>query len=189
MAKYDTNIINRKFGLLIAKERLDKFTWLCNCECGNSIKVNIYHLLDGHTKSCGCTRVENFKFNTHNMSNTRLYQCYYSMLKRCKTNQDYIKKHIDVCKEWKNDFLSFEKWAIENGYKDNLTLERKDVYGDYCPTNCCWIKKSKQSNNRSNTIYLNYNRNTKSLIKWANILKMTRFELYKIYRKRRKESL
>ena len=183
MAKYDTDIRNMEFGLLTARKRLDKFTWLCECSCGNIIEVNIYHLLNGHTKSCGCTRVENFKFNTHNMSKTRLYQCYHSMLKRCKTNEDYIKKNIEVCKEWADNFLVFEEWAVKNGYKDNLTLERKDVYGDYCPTNCCWIEKNRQSDNRSNTIYLDYNGTIHSLVEWAQILGMTRIELYRMYKK------
>lgn len=59
---------------------------------------------------------------------------------------------ISVCDEWKNDFMSFRTWAINHGYDDSLTIERKDVNGNYCPENCCWIPKGEQANNKRNTI-------------------------------------
>ena len=43
-----------------------------------------------------------------------------------------------------------------NGYRDDLTIERKDVDGHYCPDNCTWIPKSEQPKNRSNNVYLTY---------------------------------
>ena len=103
------------------------------------------------------------------------------MLKRCKYVKDYKVKDIDVCKEWKNNFINFKDWAINHGYEESLTLERKDVYKDYCPANCCWIKKNRQSDNKSNTIYINYNGKIKSLKEWSQDINIPRKTLYARY--------
>lgn len=56
-----------------------------------------------------------------------------------------------------NSFDYFQSWAISNGYKDNLTIERKDVNGDYCPENCCWIENKEQVWNKTTTVRVNIN--------------------------------
>lgn len=183
MNKCNVDITNQRFGNLVAIKRTEGRKWICRCDCGKEVKVSIYHLLDGHTKSCGHTRNDNFHFVTHNLSHTHLYQCYHSMLKRCKYDKDYKVKNIDVCKEWKNSFINFKDWAISHGYEEGLTLERKDVYKDYCPANCCWIEKNRQPDNRSNTIYINYNGKTKSLKEWSQDINIPRRILYARYYK------
>lgn len=61
-----------------------------------------------------------------------------------------IYKGISVCDEWMN-YMGFRKWALANGYADNLTIDRKDSALDYCPSNCRWVGYSTQSANRKKT--------------------------------------
>ena len=81
------------------------------------------------------------------------------MKKRCEKNRSCSKYHgdrgIKVCDEWKT-FENFEKWAMENGYNDNLSIERINVNGNYEPKNCKWIPIRLQSRNRRNTIFVEY---------------------------------
>lgn len=81
------------------------------------------------------------------------------MLGRCNNSndkfyKDYGGRGITVCKEWcrKNGFSSFYNWAIENGYEEGLTIERKDVNGNYCPQNCTWISLEEQQRNKRNNV-------------------------------------
>ena len=53
-----------------------------------------------------------------------------------------------VCDEWLSNFEVFQEWALANGYKDNLTIERKDNLLGYCPNNCTWITIQEQAINR-----------------------------------------
>ena len=85
-------------------------------------------------------------------TNKRLKKTWYSMIYRChgknlspKTALYYRDKGITVCDEWKESFAVFEKWAMENGYDDNLTIDRIDPCKNYCPENCQWITKSENS--------------------------------------------
>lgn len=72
--------------------------------------------------------------------------------KNCVSYKWYGAKGVSVCNEWINNFRNFEQWSYKNGYREDLTIERKDVNGNYCPENCCWVTKSEQQNNRRNTV-------------------------------------
>ena len=95
------------------------------------------------------------------LSNTKIYRKYRSMLERCnnekhKSYMDYGGRGIKVCDEWsgKLGFLNFYDWANANGYKDGMTIERKDVNGNYCPENCCFITNEEQQRNKRNNVIL-----------------------------------
>lgn len=130
--------------------------WVCRCKCGNLAIVSSSALITGHSKSCGCMRV------IHNESHkTRLYCIWENMKKRCRWEKDkryknYGGRGISVCDEWKNNYLVFKAWALSSGYKDDLTIERIDNNGNYCPENCRWATLAEQAQNTTRTRYVDF---------------------------------
>lgn len=97
---------------------------------------------------------------SHRKSKTRMYKLWKTMRSRCNnphTNQykNYGGRGITICQEW-NDFETFYIWANSHGYSDDLSIERIDVNGNYCPENCKWISKIDQALNRRNSVKLLY---------------------------------
>lgn len=152
-------LIGEKFGKLTVIERLTPKgiahpKYLTICECGNKKEVTSSNLLNNSTKSCGCLAIKSRKerFKTHGKSNTRIYGIWKDVLYRCKTN---IKGYEDVivCERWKT-FENFYNDNINN-YKDNLTIDRIDPFGDYEPSNCRWITIQEQGLNKRKTLWFN----------------------------------
>ena len=110
------------------------------------------------------------------------------MIKRCndencKNYKYYGGRGIKVCDEWKNNFLNFRKWALNNGYKENLSIERIDVNGNYCPENCTWITMENQLKNKQNTLKVIYNGAKTRLKDIANIENISYKDLWANYKK------
>lgn len=106
------------------------------------------------------------------------YNSYHSMMDRCyretaKNYPFYGGRGIAVCPAWHN-IEAFESWVKESGFQKGLTLERKDVNGDYCPENCTWATKKQQANNRRNTVVIEHNGKRHTVSEWADILGMSR---------------
>ena len=149
--------------------------WLCCCDCGSSVVVVSGNLRSGNTISCGCVSKElSIKRNTtHGRCGTRLYTEWLCMKHRCYNQKNksfvyYGGRGITVCDEWKNDFQAFYDWAMQNGYTDNLTIDRKDVNGNYEPSNCRWITTQEQMNNKRNNHLLTYNGKIQTMKQWSN---------------------
>ena len=94
-----------------------------------------------------------------------------------KGYQDYGGRGIKICDEWINSFESFYTWATNNGYKEGLTIERKNVNGDYCPENCCWINRKEQARNKRNTKWLEFNNERKTAKEWSKELGINYYTL------------
>lgn len=91
----------------------------------------------------------------HGMAYTRLHSEWRRMRERCGLTKCsnpaalkyYIEKGIGVCREW-SKFTAFAKWALANGYADNLTLDRKRSSQGYKPSNCRWVSMRDNLRNR-----------------------------------------
>jgi len=150
-----------------------KAYWNCVCSCGKEFIADSYKLRTGHTKSCGCLRAKvcGDRRRTHGDSGTRLYEIWKGMRIRCHNKNDvsfknYGTRGIGICDEW-DEYEVFKIWALENGYKDDLTIERIDVNGNYCPQNCKWIPLSEQCLNKQDTIWIDYKGERKQLKIWC----------------------
>jgi hypothetical protein len=78
--------------------------------------------------------------------------------------KNYGARGIGICEEWQRSYTAFRKWAVSNGYADDLELERIDVNGGYSPENCKWISHHDQTMNRRDTLYITIGaRNSKTM--------------------------
>lgn len=157
----------KKFGRLTVIEKAGKdkarnILWKCKCDCGNYLIIKACDIKRGHSVSCGCYQKERASEanKIHGKSNTKLHYVWTDMLKRCENPKHhaykwYGGKGVKVCDEWK-EFVGFEKWALENGYKAGLTIDRIDGNGDYCPQNCRWATRKQQSNNLSTCVFFEF---------------------------------
>lgn len=180
------NLVGKKFNrLTVVKEagRDDRqqVLWLCKCDCGKETKATTYRLNKNITKSCGCLLIEaarkqakelKEKNKTHGLSKTRIYKTYRGMKDRCLNPNDmhypdYGGRGIIVCDEWKNDFMSFYNWAMDNGYTEKLTIDRIDVNGNYEPSNCRWVDIKVQANNKRDSRKISFKGETKTISEWA----------------------
>lgn len=177
-----SDLTGKRFGRLVALKRIksepDKTKWLCRCDCGKEIIVFTKNLTRNHTKSCGCYNVERaIETNTtHDMCGTRLYKIWQDMKRRCsspseKSFKDYGGRGITVCQEWE-EFEPFMKWALTVGYKDDLTIDRINVNGNYEPDNCKWSTLKEQARNKRNNFMVAYQGRIQPLAAWCEELNL-----------------
>lgn len=169
------DMVGKKYGRLtvIGFDRLEhhKAYWKCACDCGLTVVVSGNNLRSGNTASCGCLRREktqirgklNAVHGEGHDNKTRLYTIWCGMRQRCmnKANhayQWYGGKGVSVCDEW-NEYSAFKAWALSHGYEDNLSIDRIDPNGGYCPENCRWVTISE------NVARANKNHKSRKLIR------------------------
>lgn len=110
----------------------------------------------------------------HGQYGTKLYWVWDSMKNRVlnprhKYFSDYGGRGITICKEWVEDFSVFYRWAIEAGYREGLTLDRRDNDGNYSPENCRWITHKEQQNNKRNNHWLEVGGEKHTIAEWSEI--------------------
>lgn len=157
-------LIGQKYGKLTVIKVADegRKRYVCQCDCGNTIilvpsRIKRY-------KSCGCYEKENLRIIsksalTHGKTNTRLYGTWCRMKDRCynpniEHYDCYGGRGITICEEWKNNFQAFYDWSMANGYRDDLSIDRINVNGNYEPSNCRWATKVEQMRNRRDTVFV-----------------------------------
>lgn len=123
----------------------------CRCKCGKIQWIDHYALKNNKTLQChNCMLIE--RNTTHGQSNTLLYWVWVNIKNRClnpkyREYKYYGGRGINICDTWKDDFQSFYNWSITNGYKEGLTIDRKDTNGNYEPSNCRWITQAQNNYN------------------------------------------
>lgn len=171
------DISGQRFGMLTVtseyEARRDKngksyIYWKCICDCGREIWTRGTTLRYGTVKSCNHHNKCNLK---HGMVNSRLYRIYYDMKQRCLNPKNtayeyYGGRGITICDEWlgENGFINFSKWALSNGYDDELTIDRINTNGNYGPDNCRWADIHTQMMNRRNSLFIEHNGKSEAIM-------------------------
>ena len=122
--------------------------WRCRCDCGKEVVISSKQLTAG-VESCGCKKGQ----IGAKSKGGRIYRIFTGMKNRCydanaTSYKNYGGRGITICDEWLSDFWSFYNWALENGYRDGLTIDRIDNDKGYSPNNCRWATKAEQNRNK-----------------------------------------
>ena len=85
-----------------------------------------------------------------------LFDRHHGMIARCYNPKDtnyarYGGRGITVCEEWRKDKQAFYDWALANGFKPELQIDRIDNDKGYSRENCRWATRSQQQLNKTNT--------------------------------------
>lgn len=154
-------------------DALGRARWHCVCQCGNTAIVHGQDLRQGKSRSCGCLQrdIASKIKTTHGASNTRLFRIWCAMKQRCfdKNAQKFARyggRGITICEEWLS-FRVFSEWAKQNGYADDLSIDRIDNDGNYTPENCRWSTNKEQARNKSTNHLLSFRGKTQSIAQWA----------------------
>lgn len=178
--RYHNYIVLGKYG-----EKNNEVLWKCLCDCGKEFIRENSKL--SARKSCGCigsgrkkdTTSDCYFFTTtkgmSQHSYDRLRKEWHSMKDRCKpqyhNSNIYYERGISVCEEWLI-FRNFAIWALENGYDDDLTLDRIDNNKSYSPDNCRWATWKEQNNNKRDNVVIEYRGKSQTLKQWSEELNL-----------------
>ena len=191
MGRKAIDLTGRKYERLVAIRQVKNEKdghhafWECQCDCGNKIVVRKDSLESGHAKSCGCLLKER-GLQRHGYSYTNIYGILQGMKDRCYNKNShayhlYGGRGIKVCYEQLKSAEAFIKWSYENGYVDGKprneqSIDRIDVNGNYCPDNCRWVSQSVQTQNRrprKSTVLLSYGGQSLTAKEWSDKLNVS----------------
>jgi len=188
------DLVGGRYGRLVVIEYVGNYSknrqalFNCLCDCGNQVITRGFSLASGKTKSCGCLHKEISSYvmekinasgkravmpsTTHGKRHHPLYLRWSTIKTRCTNKKHEHYKYyggsgILMCSEWSNNFSAFYEWAINNGYEDNLEIDRIDNNKGYSPDNCRWVNKHEQAVNRRNSVFLSDGIVEKPLRDWC----------------------
>lgn len=123
--------------------------WLCKCDCGREGIVRGANLRSGHSSGCRSCQVKRIHIK-HGHCRYPLYHVWRNMIYRCedlncKDYKYYGDRGISICPGWRNDFMVFRTWALANGYKESLSIDRIDNNKGYFPENCQFLTGSENT--------------------------------------------
>ena len=186
-----------RFGRLVAiyptsRRSGNSVVWHCKCDCGNECDVSYDQLHKGETVSCGCYH-RDMVTKWHTETERLLADRWHRVQQRCynPTDKNYAlwgARGIKMCDEWLHDKSKFIKWAIDNGFKPGLKLDRIDNSKGYSPDNCRWATDSQQANNRTNNRMLKAGPITMSCGQWDHYLGMNPGNIWCRYSRDGKEA-
>jgi len=149
----------------------------CVCSCGSEVLVKVYKLLNGNNKSCGCLKTCGDSHRTHGQSNSRLhgyksrtYGIWQALKDRCLNPNNarwhqYGGRGISVCELWRD---SYEAFVFDMGEAPvGCSIDRIDVNGAYCKTNCRWATAIEQSRNKRNSVCYMIDNEVRTVNDWA----------------------
>jgi hypothetical protein len=182
--KYTSDkIVGMSFGRLTILENIGTIKrkrWVkVKCKCGNQYEVRLDILLSGSSNSCGCLQKEitSKRMLTHGLSKHPLRGVHRAMVNRCHEETDphydsYGAKGVVVCEEWRNSYEAFANWALENGWKKGLQIDKDKLSKEkpgkqYGPDFCCFLTCKENSQYKSDNRMIIYNGETLSLSQWA----------------------
>lgn len=162
-------------GVIINRNRKVEYV----CECGKIGWARLVHLRTQKTISCGCYSITATiaRETTHGKTNHPLYHIWGGMIQRCY-DKKLISYHryggngVTVCEEWRNDFETFYTWAIKNGWRKGLCLDKdklaKTQTGfEYSPLYCCFITQKENNRHTSQNVMISYQGQEKCLGEWC----------------------
>lgn len=159
-----------RFGRLVIVRRVPGGAWLCQCDCGKMSYATTSNLRGGNSKSCGCALQE--VRTTHGMSRTPTYIVWKTMHSRCRsmnpaTYPNYMGRGISVCAEW-SDFTVFLK-DMGPKPRPDFDLDRTNNDLGYSKTNCRWVSRQQNLNNRRNNRRLDFDGRSLTISEWAQV--------------------
>lgn len=146
-----------------------KRIWLCRCDCGNQINLPAGALTANNTRSCGCLMRDTV--TVHGGYKDPIYKVWHAMIERCRNAKHsdyplYGGRGIVVAAAW----TDFAKFRLDMGPRPHgATLERIDVNGNYCKSNCRWATPQEQANNRRNNRHVYFNGYWRTIAEWSRI--------------------
>lgn len=195
MAKYKWDAGTR-YGMLVCSgksysdERSRRHVEVvCDCDKIKWVRLDSLSV----SKSCGCLEVYNKGNTQHGLNSHGLHKVWISIKQRCYCDysnryKNYGAVGVVMCDEWLNEFMSFYKWGIANGWEKGLQIDKDILYkkkngGEkgliYSPEYCCFVTPKENSRNRTTSVYLEYNGEKKTLAEWSELKGLSQQTLQK----------